>query len=98
MELDVRPAAGGQLVLTGRIVLEEPRQPVDLLGGGAPRTSDQIVTLCSWCKAACLPDGGWDEVEQLVASRKLFEEDRLPQISHGICPDCEAAVRAEAGV
>jgi hypothetical protein len=85
-------------VLTGRIVLEEPRQPVDLLDGGPPRTSERIVTLCGWCKAARRPEGGWDEVEQLVASARLFEKDRLPQISHGICPDCEAAVRAEAGV
>jgi hypothetical protein len=94
MELEIVPARGRHLTLTGRTLVEEPRDAVVLLRRSVARSASQFVSLCGWCKAARLPDGHWGEVEELVRTWRLFDEETLPEISHAICPDCEAAVRA----
>jgi hypothetical protein len=33
--------------------------------------------------------GGWVEVEEAVRELWLFERTQLPQITHGVCPDCQ---------
>jgi hypothetical protein len=43
--------------------------------------------MCGWCKRVAIGDA-WMEVEDAVSELRLFERKVLPDISHGICPDC----------
>lgn len=84
LQIDPLPDSGLRLTsLTERI---ESRPPVNLLDPKHAR-SDDILTICGWCKKVLLPDQNWVEAEEAINSLRLFDEI-LPQMSHGICPDC----------
>jgi hypothetical protein len=36
----------------------------------------------------------WLEVEEAIPRLQLFEQDHMPQITHGICGECERQVEA----
>lgn len=83
MEMRVEPAAPGVVRFKSRLIREEPREIQHLLDDHAPR-SEQILTMCSWCKRVR------DDVEDYVVRTHLLESEVLPQLSHGLCPHCEA--------
>jgi hypothetical protein len=49
--------------------------------------SGDYIPVCGWCKKVRIGEE-WTEVEDAVRQLQLFEEPRLPQITHGICPRC----------
>jgi hypothetical protein len=60
-----------------------PPQPLLTTGRGLP---GELLRMCSWCKK--MPDGGGRmKIEEAVAKMRLFEEEALPHISHGICAE-----------
>jgi hypothetical protein len=71
----------------------EPRPPVALLDAAALR-SDDLLTMCGWCKKIRSTDGTWVEVETAIQTMRLFEQGRLPHISHGVCRPCYENIRA----
>lgn len=83
-------AKDGHVRCRSVLVHEEERPPVPLLARHAPR-SDAILHLCSWCKRA--DAGGWVELEEAVRRLELLAADALPGLSHGICGECDHAVR-----
>ncbi len=87
MEMHLMPEEDGGITFTNRVLRLEKRPVVRLLERSAPRSSD-FVTMCGWCKKLRLPDGRWAEVEEAIRSLGLFDAYPVPQISHGICPDC----------
>jgi hypothetical protein len=93
MELAVAPGESGGLRLEGRLLREEIRDPVALFDPEHPR-GEGLLTVCSWCKRVRVGQG-WLEVEDAVTSLRLFDEPRLPRLTHGICPDCAAAMERE---
>lgn len=66
----------------------QPRDYQRLLKVGREST-DTIIQMCSWCMKLQAGDS-WLEVEGLVSDQRLFEQETLPEISHGICPDCRS--------
>jgi hypothetical protein len=47
---------------------------------------DDVLRVCAWCFRV---DGdGWRGIEDVVAERALLTSDTLPDVTHGICPDC----------
>ena len=86
MEMSILPLGNGALEFRSALLREEARPRVDLLDPDFPRT-DQLLTLCAWCKKVKL--AGWVEVEESVRQLGLFEQARLPQITHSVCPACE---------
>jgi hypothetical protein len=87
LELNIAPSAHGDLSYQVRTIEEEERLPVPLLDSTQPR-SERLVRMCSWCKRVSAGPRGWLELEEAVAALALFEESRLPQLTHGICSDC----------
>jgi hypothetical protein len=75
---------------------EESPHPVRLalLDPAAERGLD-FLTICSWCKQVRMPDGRWVEVDEAMHELRLFEQRVLPRLTHGMCPRCADAVRAE---
>lgn len=80
-----------QVEFRSRVLHAERRDPVTLLDSSLAERSDDILTVCSWCRAVQV-DHTWIEVEQAVERLRLFATQALPQISHGICPSCNERV------
>jgi hypothetical protein len=88
MKMTITPARAGGFEFCTRIVHQERREPVRLLEVAAQR-SDVFLRICSWCKRVALSPDGWVEVEEAVRALNLFGDQRLPQLTHGMCPDCK---------
>lgn len=95
-EMDIRIVArpGGRVVLfSARLRAEQERDlPQRLLDPATPR-SDEMLEMCGWCDRFEV-DGEWVEVEEAARQLELFNRPRLPALSHGICPDCNAMLLA----
>ena len=90
MEMVVRPWGVVRGVeFNSRVVREVPREPVPLLAPTAARSA-QMITMCAWCKRIATPQ--WLEVEEAIQRLQLFELDYMPQITHGLCRDCEKQI------
>lgn len=87
MKLVVSPCPGGKVQFTSRIVREEEREAVPLFDASVDR-SDEYVVVCGWCKRIEVSDR-WLEVEDAVCSLQLCSGTRHPQLTHGLCRDCE---------
>lgn len=88
LSMSLRRDADGGVAIETTLLRTEPRPPVALLDGRQPRR-DEVLVVCSWCKRIRL-DVRWVEVEEAVEALGLFDAPRLPQVSHGICPECRA--------
>ena len=96
MTLTIASVQDGNLALVGSLIREEPRPRVALLGANAPDL-ETLLLICSWCKRIQSRDNSWVEVEQAIQELGLFQSDRLPGLSHGICPDCVCKIEDEIG-
>ena len=52
----------------------------------APVTSDELLRMCAWCLR--IESDGWRGAEEVVAQHGLLLGQLVPEITHGICPDC----------
>jgi hypothetical protein len=93
MELSITPAQDGGIRFESRTVREESRQALSILNAAAA-PSEEFVVVCSWCKRFRALES-WLEVEDAIRRGGLFEADRMPQLTHGMCSDCSAAVLRE---
>jgi len=50
--------------------------------------SEEVLMLCSWCNRVKIGEGDWREVEDALEALQLFDEEKMPQLSHGMCNDC----------
>lgn len=87
LELKLTPLAREEIEFASRIIREEPRENVKLLEHDVSR-SDALLTMCSMCKKVKVSENVWLEVEDAITALKLFEEEILPEISHGCCRPC----------
>ncbi len=94
LELSMEALPDDQIQFTSRILRTEHRDAVDLLDTDAPRSAD-LITLCSMCKKIEIAPGEWADIEEGLPHLKLFESDRMPQLTHGLCGSCYAAAMQE---
>jgi hypothetical protein len=92
MKMFILSLAAGALEFHSVLLREEPRPRVDLLDPEFPRT-EEFLTMCAWCKK--VHTGEWLEAEEAVRRLRLFEQPRLPRITHGVCPACQEAFELE---
>lgn len=95
MDMEIVNAGGGLVEFRSTILKVEPREPVLLLVPGAPR-SGEYLAICSWCRRARV-DSRWVELDEAVRTLDLFSSSSLPQLTHGICPECGALIASETG-
>jgi hypothetical protein len=93
LQLDILPQPDQELLYRVRTVKEEARPPVPLLDPGQPR-DDGFVIMCGWCKRVAVSPGRWVEVEEAAAALALFDEPRPPQLTHGVCEECNESLCA----
>jgi FixJ family two-component response regulator len=56
------------------------------------RRGENFVRMCSWCKRVDLA-GEWAEVEKAIGGLRIFERHDMPNLTHGICPECLEAMQ-----
>lgn len=86
LTIEISAGEQGVVEVSTRLVREERRRPVRLLDPVTERT-EELLRICSWCKRVETPRG-WSEVEEAVEQLDLFGRERVPEISHGMCPPC----------
>lgn len=87
LELLIEALPDAQIEITSKILRTEPRSPISLLNPDTSRSTD-FVTLCSICKKMKVSPGQWAEIEEGLAYLRLFEADKMPQLTHGLCHSC----------
>lgn len=89
------PAGGGCIDVEVRTARVIPTPFVPFWLRTSHRVSGTIVA-CGWCKRVRVGQE-WTEPDVAVERLDLFEGDTLPQVSHGICPLCEAGLLKTIG-
>jgi hypothetical protein len=92
MQLRLTHRGEGVVELESTVETQEPRLAVSLMDPRVPRSADS-VTVCSWCKKVATPD--WVEVEEAIGALRLFEKPCPPQVTHGICEECQSGLLAQ---
>lgn len=87
LRMELRRQDGDHVLFLSDVVKVEERPAARLIDPTVAR-SEEYLDICSWCKRVALPTGEWVEVEEATDRLALFERDLLPQLSHGMCPDC----------
>jgi len=91
--MQVRLLATGDVEFASWLVHEELRPSVPLLERGHVR-SKEMLYVCSWCQKVAVSTGEWVPVETAVSILHLMEAEKLPFISHGMCPACRDVMMA----
>ena len=94
LELQFKALPDGQIEITSRIIRTEARNSVRLLDTDTPRSAD-ILVICSMCKKIRVSPDQWAEIEEGLIQLRLFENDLMPSLSHGLCPVCFQVAMAE---
>ena len=88
LNLTLKPLKNNHVEFISKIEKIEKRNYVALMDDNR-ETSEEFLTVCSMCKKIKLEDFLWEEVETAVSHLKLFEKDKLPKLTHGLCPYCK---------
>lgn len=92
LEMTITPDVDGLVKFSTLEVLVKERAPMRLLASSTKR-STTVVHICSWCKRVEIENQQWVEVEDAILILRLFEQERLPRLKHGMCPDCLTMIR-----
>jgi hypothetical protein len=97
LELQLVPEPDGGITVTVETRRVERRTREHLLDRTLPRGED-ILAVCGWCKRVEAAEGRWIEVEDAMLELGLFERVTLPEITHGMCPECFEQLSADLDV
>lgn len=86
MQMEIVGAKNGDVEFRSTLVEAFIRPEQILLDVEILRTQE-LLNVCSWCNRAQLQQE-WFELEEAVGIGRIFEQDNLPAISHGICEEC----------
>jgi len=93
MQLDFVAHAADAISATWRFVDGSTAEMIPIV---RPRFSspDELIRACGWCWRVHLGTA-WHRLDQAAPALGLLDRRSLPAVTHGICPRCAAALRAE---
>lgn len=91
LEFRIEPRHPSGLRIETTLLRMEARAPVALLEQ-RPRHGGDLLRMCGWCKTVDVK-GRWREVEDALVATRFFEQDLVPEVTHGICPSCTERMR-----
>ncbi|MCX7822296.1 MAG: hypothetical protein N2260_02490 [Syntrophobacterales bacterium] len=94
MELYLTPLPEGAIRITTKLLQVEPREPLIALVSSSEK-SQRLTKMCSMCKKIEVGDHSWVEIEDGLSLLKIFEHEKMPAITHGVCPPCFRDVMLE---
>ncbi len=86
-ELEMAADPAGDVEITSRTLRTEPRPRIPLLDSATER-GPGLIMICSTCKKVNLSGDRWSELDQAVEELDIFDNARMPMLSHGLCPSC----------
>jgi hypothetical protein len=86
LEMEIIPRADGSIEFQTNLITTQPRDEVSLLDRRSGR-SDLLLKICGWCMRVQVNDS-WLTIEDAITELRLFEAPRLPNVTHGMCPEC----------
>lgn len=87
LEMNITPLQNGEIQFETKALgrhEREPPAPLDLRASGG----EEFLRICGWCKRIDVGVSDWREIENAMTKLKLFERDRPPHFTHGICNSC----------
>ena len=69
------------------VLLNESRRDPDALTDFSSGTNG-LIYMCSYCGDLKDTNGKWNSIEDEITGRDIFKDQKLPMISHGVCPAC----------
>lgn len=87
LEMEVAPLSDGFVECRTRTILVHER-PAEM----PPSQGESLLPVCAWCRKVRMADNSWAEVEEAADRLALFLGPAR-QLTHGICPSCDAVVR-----
>jgi hypothetical protein len=87
LEMKVSPRENGAVEFGTRQVWAEKYAQPQTFSRGTERRED-VVIVCSWCNKVEIDENNWVEVETAVSIAGLFQIEKLPVLSHGMCGEC----------
>jgi len=94
MEMKLSILSGNAVQFLARILRQQYRQPLELLGASQDR-SGEYLTICSWCKKIFITGRRWREIEEAIGILDLFGNHSMPKVTHTICDSCYDLVKHE---
>lgn len=92
LRMEIRPLENGAVEFRSILEEETPRSRIALIDSHTPRSAHSIK-LCAWCRSVRHGDR-WITLEQAFEILQPFLQEPLPQISHGICPNCRSQAQS----
>ena len=77
----------------GRVVAAESQDLAQRALDHAVPRRDKCVRICSWCKRVLVCQR-WEEIEVAIADLDLMRYQEMPELKHGVCPECLAIVQS----
>ena len=96
MRLEIAPADADAIEFRSEFLDDESRPRVPLLGPDEARSRTLLVS-CSFCMRLRVPPSEWIEAEEAVVQMGLLSGVAMPQLVHGVCPECSAGLRERLG-
>lgn len=93
LDVHIEPRRPTGLLVRNVVTRVEERPYMSLLDREARRVREQLLVICGWCNAVGV-SGRWCEVEEAVQALRLFEQELMPILSHGVCHTCLERVSA----
>lgn len=87
MRMHLRPLADGAVGVNSELLRVETRPLQPILNATVAAPGGATLMVCGWCARLHVGGERWEEVEEAVQALALWEAP-LPQIGHGICPEC----------
>ncbi len=92
LRIGLASSSGDELELVAVLLRTEPRPSAPLLEPRGSR-SRELLGICSFCKRVEVMAADWVEVDEAVSRLELLAAANLPNLSHGVCPDCRSRVQ-----
>jgi hypothetical protein len=86
LKMVVTPADRNYVDFQSVVVAVEPR-PIQRIWDRRTIRSGTLLRACAWCKRVEV-GGEWMEIEVALEPLRIFEMERLPALTHGICDAC----------
>lgn len=94
LEMNISADDNGEIQFETRILQIEKLRKENFVDSEFGRTSE-MLRVCSWCKRFDVGQENWEEIEKAVNSLGFFENNGLPQLTHGMCQSCYEQVRRQ---
>lgn len=92
LQMQIKVGANAEVDFQTTLIRSQPRLEIAVMDPASKKT-EALLTICGWCMRIPL-DGRWVEIEAAIRILGLFEAAEVPRLSHGMCPECSAAIMA----